>query len=107
MTTQTINSATSTTPVPVRGKALSQILPGFLVALSAGASMTYNVEATGNTTELNPDTSTWAWTPMTSFTGLTASADGTLAALPTFIRARITTYGSGTLTFQVIQPDAK
>ena len=107
MTTQTISSATSTTPIPIRGKALSQILPGFLCALSAGASLTYNVEATGDTPDSTPNTANWAWTPMTSFTGLTASADGTLAAMPTYIRARVTSYTSGTLTFQVIQPDAK
>lgn len=105
MTTQTISSATATTPVPISGKTLSQVLPGFLASLSAGASMTYNIEATGNTTETAQ--STWSWTPMTGFTALTASADGTLAALPTYIRANITIYGSGTLTFQVIQPTAK
>lgn len=107
MTTQTISSATSTTAVPIRAKTLSPILPGFLASLSAGASLTYNIEATGNTPELNPDTTTWSWTPMTNFTALTASADGTLAALPTFLRARITTYASGTLTFQVILPSAQ
>lgn len=105
MTTQTLSAPGASLPVPLTGKALSQILPGFLASLSAGASMTYNIEATGNTTETAQ--STWSWTPMTSFTALTASADGTLAALPTHIRANITTYGSGTLTFQVIQPSAK
>lgn len=105
MTTQTISSQTATNPVQITGKALSQILPAFMASLSAGASMTYNIEATCN--EPGTPTSGWAWTPMTGFTGLTASADGTLAAAPTHIRANITTYGSGSLTFQVNQPNAK
>jgi len=105
MTTQTINSATASTPVKIQGKTLSPVLPGFLVSLSAGAVLTYNIEATGNTEEQLQ--STWSWTPMTGFTGLSASIDGTLQALPTYIRMNITTYTSGTATFQTIQPNAK
>ena len=78
--------------------------PGILAILSSGASMTYNIEVTGDDpTVAGWKNSTANWIPFTNMSGLTASATGTLGAMVTAIRANVTAYTSGTLTFQFIQ----
>lgn len=101
--TVTLSSAAASTPVlfnPVFYPGSLQ--PAFLAILSSGASMTYNIEVTGD----DPPSPTGNWLPFTDMSALTASAAGTLGAVVMGVRARITTYGSGTLTFQFIQQSA-
>lgn len=78
--------------------------PSVLVLLSSGASMTYNIEVTGD----DPSAPGWTnatgnWVPFTNFSALTASAVGTLGAMVGALRANVTSYSSGTLTFQFVQ----
>lgn len=74
--------------------------PGLICALSAGASMTYQIEVTGD----KPPSSTGNWAPVPGLTGLTASSAPALGMVVTGVRPNITTYGSGSLTFQLVQP---
>ena len=78
--------------------------PGIIVNLSSGATITYNVEVTGDDVSApNYATSTQTWTPFTGMAGLTASTVGTLGAQVSAIRVNCTSYGSGTLTFFFVQ----
>jgi hypothetical protein len=66
--------------------------------------MTYNIEVTGD----DPSAPGWTnatgnWVPFTNFSALTASAVGTLGAMVGALRANVTSYSSGTLTFQFVQ----
>jgi len=103
MSTQTLTGPGAGTPVLITGKTLSPVLPGFLCLVSG--TLTYNVEATGNAVGTDP--TTWSWTPLSNFTGLTASTDGALLAMATHLRPNVTAFTSGSLVFQVIQPSAK
>lgn len=80
------------------------VLPGILVTLSAGASLTYNVEVTGDDLDqpgYNPASGTWA--VFTGMGGLTASGTGSLGAAVTAVRLNVTSYSSGSATLQFVQ----
>jgi hypothetical protein len=78
--------------------------PGILVSLSAGASLTYSVEVTGDDVAVpGYNAATGNWSTFTGMGGLSVSAVGTLGAAVAAIRAHITSYSSGTLTLQVAQ----
>jgi hypothetical protein len=103
--TYVLNSAASSPPLPVtRDMASSQYLaPSILCLVSPGASLTYSIEVTGDAiTAAGYSAASGNWFPFTGMAGLTASANATLGAYVTGIRARISTYASGTLTMQVV-----
>jgi hypothetical protein len=78
--------------------------PGILVQLSSGASLTYNIEVSGDDALVqNYVAANGLWLPVTNMSALTASAVNTLGAVVRAIRANITIYSSGTLTFQFCQ----
>lgn len=100
--TQTLSSAASGKPFAILGR--GSIMPGFLCMLSAGASFTYSLDVTGDDVQLpsyNPANGNWM--PFTGFDGLTVQTMGTLGAMVTAIRPRISVYSTGILTFQLIQ----
>lgn len=108
--TQTLSSATVTAPVPVisvtnlNKAAAPWLQPSMMVVLSAGASLTYSIEVTGDDvlqSGYNPATGNWS--AMTNMSALTASAVATLGAAVTGVRLHITAYTSGTATFQFVQ----
>lgn len=74
--------------------------PGIICALSSGASMTFQIEVTGDKTP-SPGGS---WAPIPGLTGLTASTAPALGMVVTGVRPNITNYVSGSLTFQLSQP---
>jgi hypothetical protein len=92
-------------PVPFQPIAFPGALQaGIFAALSSGASLTYSIEVTGddiNAPGYNPATGNWVG--FTNMTGLTASAVATLGAVVMAVRAHVTAYTSGTLTFQFVQ----
>lgn len=72
--------------------------------LSAGAALTYSVEVTGDDiTAQGYSAATGNWIALQNFSALTASATGTLGAVVTGIRPHVTSYTSGSLTFQFVQ----
>lgn len=78
--------------------------PGIIVALSSGASLTYNVEVTGDDTQIPTYVlANGVWVPFTGMAGLTASALGTLGAMVRAIRLNVTGYVSGSAKIQVVQ----
>lgn len=78
--------------------------PGILVMLSPAASLTYSIEVTGDDLDVaGYDPSAGNWAPFSGMGNLTASASGTLGAAVTAIRLHVTSYLSGTATFQFIQ----
>lgn len=86
--------------VPLHG----QMLPGVLACMSTGASLTYNVEVTGdNTNATGWSVASANWVPLSDMTGLTASKATTLVGLCTAICVNVTAYTSGTLNFNVVQ----
>jgi hypothetical protein len=81
----------------------SGLAPSILVILSSGASLTYTVEVTGADFANNVAPPDAFWTPFDGMSGLSASANGTLAAMVIAVRCRITSYSSGSLNFAVVQ----
>jgi len=82
--------------------------PDFNVAFSAevssGGSLTYDVEHTFNNVLASGFTETDATVfNHDSIAAQTATADGTYTSPPVAVRAAITTYSSGSLTFRVVQ----
>ena len=108
--TRTLSASGVSTGIKVNGPsrqgtyANSLLAPGILVSLSSGASLTYQIEVTGDNIYgpgYNPATGNWV--PFTGMAGLTASAANTLGAAVAAIRVNVTAYTSGTLTFQFVQ----
>lgn len=109
-TTQTLTAAGAGPPIQVLPPAQNGFFssgylePGILVQLSSGASLTYNIEISGDNAFVQGYVAaTGLWLPVTQMVGLTASAVNTLGAVVRAIRANITIYSSGTLTFQFCQ----
>jgi hypothetical protein len=105
----TISAAnTAGAPIPFQPIAYPGALQaGILVILSTGASLTYNVEVTGddiNAPGYNPATGNWIG--FTNMVGLTVSAVATLGAVVMAIRLHVGTYTSGSATIQFIQQTA-
>jgi hypothetical protein len=79
------------------------MLPGILVSLSAGASITYSVEVTGDDLDLpGYSAASGVWSTFTGMGALTASGTGSLGAAVTAIRLNATIV-SGTATLQFVQ----
>jgi hypothetical protein len=112
--TQTLSGVGATNPIPflppssptscgaVAGTRIVQ--PGILVTLSGGASLTYSIEVTGDDMDAkgySPATGNWA--PVVGMVGLNASIATTLGAAVTAIRLHVTSWVSGTATFQFVQ----
>lgn len=104
--TYTLNSVAATPVIPVSANMLrtSVLPPAILCGISTGAVLTYSVEVTGdNLVSPTYSPATGNWVPIDpTMTGLTAAANATLSACVTGIRARVTAYTSGILTFQFI-----
>lgn len=102
--TYVINSATAS-PVSMVNVWKQGLNPAtFMVNVSSGASLTYNVEITADDIahpKYNPATGNWF--PITGFAGQTASVTGVLSGACRGIRVNVTTYGSGTLTYSFCQ----
>ena len=102
---QTLSAVGPSLPVAIRAGAAGNLPPSILCLVSAGATLAYTVEVTGDTPLPGggcPDTATWF--PLDASTsGLAASQNAALGALVTFVRVRISAYTSGTLTFEVVQ----
>lgn len=106
-----LTSQTTSAPIPVAAPLVlgnwsgGYLQPTILVNLSSGASITYNIEVSGNDVEKVGYTAASAiWVPLsTALTGATASTVVPLTSMIKAIRANVTTYVSGTLTFQFIQ----
>lgn len=106
----TLNSQTFGPPIVIEPPRQSgfwsggYLQPGIIVTLSSGASLTYNVEVTGDDVQLpNYVEANGLWVPFTGMSGLTASAVATLGAAVRAMRLNLTGYVSGTATFQVVQ----
>lgn len=108
--TAILYSQTTSPPIvvlpPMQGGRFSSgyILPGILAFVSSGGSLTYNVEVTGDDTELQAyNAALGNWQPFTGMSGLTANASATLGAAVRALRLNCTAYASGSVTLQVIQ----
>lgn len=109
-TTQTITSQIAGAPVPVLPVREAGFYsggyqqPAILVFVSSGASLTYNIEVTGDDTQIPTYVvANGVWVPFTNMSGLSASAAGTLGAIVKAIRVNVTAYSSGTLIWQFCQ----
>lgn len=81
----------------------SQLLPSVLATVSAGASLTYNVEVTGDDiTAPGYAPANGNWNVFDGMGGLVASANGTLQAVVTAFRINITSYASGSVTLTIV-----
>ena len=109
--TQVLAAVGSTVPVRIIGeydngtpRAARILQPGIIAIVSSGATLTYNIEVTGDDLDATGySAATGNWAPLNGMSGVTATAVNTLGAAVTAIRARVTAYTSGTLTFQFIQ----
>jgi hypothetical protein len=109
----TLSAAGSTPIVPIsafppayssRSETGGGLLPGIIVTLSAGAVLTYSVEVTGDQIDaVGHNPATGHWNGFDTMTDQTVSANGTLGGRCSGIRCTITSYTSGSLTFQVVQ----
>jgi hypothetical protein len=100
---KTLNSATSTAPIPLNIHADSFEV-SLTVSLPAGSSLTYTVEYTVDDVfdnEFNPATATWF--PVTGLSAQTISASGNLVFPVTAVRMRVSTFTSGSATLTLIQ----
>jgi hypothetical protein len=100
-----LNAVGSTPIVPVTNDLLrgTFMLPNILCTLSNGANLTYSVQQTGdNITAPGYNPATGNWQPITGLSALTATANGTLGACVTALRAVVSAYVSGSLTFQFV-----
>jgi hypothetical protein len=87
----------------VNGRYSSGILPGIIATVSSGASLTYNVEITGDDIDAygyNPANGNW--NIFDNMDGLTASANGTLVAAVMAFRINVTAYTSGSVNLTIV-----
>jgi hypothetical protein len=108
--TQIVTASGAQAPIPVFAPNSAAnwtggfLQPAILVLVSSGASLTYNIEVTGDIVLTNGYVpANGIWVPFTGMSGLTATAVGTLGASVQGIRLNVTAYGSGTVSFQFIQ----
>lgn len=81
----------------------SFMLPNLLCIVSSGASLTYVIEQTGDNIQQPGYTpAAGNWTPLNGLSGQTASQNSPLGACATALRATMSNYVSGSLTFQFI-----
>ena len=73
---------------------------GLIATVSPGASLTYNVEITG---DQQPNNATGNWNAHDTMTALTGSANGNVAFPITGIRLNVTSYVSGSVSLGVVQ----
>ena len=102
--TQTLSAAGAGTPVAIIPVERNMPAPSILVNVSSGANLTYNIEVTGDdptVTGYNPATGNWF--PFQGLSALTASQVGSLGALVSQVRLNITSYTSGSITWQLVQ----
>jgi len=101
---QVATGAGALKPIPLNNLNGSPFNVGVTVDVSAGSTLTYNVEYTVSdvltNNAYNPAADSWFLV-----TGLTGSADlsGTLTAPVTAVRLNVTLWSAGTATFTVIQ----
>ena len=105
--TQSLSALGTTTPVPIMQQASPGLLPPTVVVnLSAGASLMYSVEMTGdNVLVPNYQAASGNWGGLTDLTGQTTSGSSALGGAVSAVRLHVTQYTSGTATIQVIQPN--
>ena len=95
-------------PVNIVSRTGGYLQPGIIVLVSSGASLQYNIEVSGDDVLASGYVaSTGVWVPFTGMSALTATAIGTLGAAVQAVRLNVTTYASGTITFQFIQMTSK
>jgi hypothetical protein len=73
---------------------------GLIATVSNGASLTYNVEITG---DQQPNNTTGSWNIHDTMAGLTASANGNVAFPITGIRLNVTAYSNGSVNLGTVQ----
>lgn len=78
------------------------LLPGILVFLSPGASLTYNVEVTGLPNPVNAAGE--PWNVADNGGGLAANVNLTIVGAVMAVRLNVLTYVSGSATMFLIQP---
>lgn len=99
----TLSSVTVSAPIPLDTYA-DPFSVGIGVAMSAGASLTYNVQHTFDdvfSESFNPSTATWFTN--SGLSAKTTSSDGNYSAPVTAIRLQVTAYVGGSATMTVIQ----
>lgn len=108
--TMTLSATGSTPCIPIisvvnQGSASAPYLqPMVLVNLSAGASLTYSVQVTGDDVLATGWSAVTAnWVGFTNMTTLSASSVGTLGAAATCIRLNVSAYTSGSAILEVVQ----
>ena len=100
----TLKATGVSVPWPLDARMFAGAPPTLLCYVSSGASLTYSIEVTGDDMQAaGYSPSTGNWVGFTGMTGLTASAVGTLGGVVTAVRAHVTAYSSGSLTFQFPQ----
>ena len=105
-TPHVLSAAGASAPVVIVNKKLMEawFLPPSILCLVNG-TLTYNIEVTGDSPDMTGALpSSPVWFPLDSTTiGLTTSINETLAALVTGVRINVTSYTSGSITFEVVQ----
>lgn len=105
MTTYTVTQSAAGPSVPTAILPNAQNVPaGILTILSPGAVLTYNIEVTGDdpfAPGYNPATGNWA--PFPGWIAQTAANVGFIGVLMRQIRINVTSYTSGTITWQYVQ----
>lgn len=99
----TVSAAGVSPPVPL-DQYISPFNVGIGVVLSAGATLTYDVEHTFDNVfaeGFNPATATWF--DNATLAAKTASSDGNYAFPVSAIRLNVTSYTSGSATMNVLQ----
>lgn len=100
----TIAAQAASTPLILNQMGTSPFNVGLGVTLSAGASLTYNVEYTfDDVFAPNYNPATGNWIVLTALSAQTASKDSNMLSPVMAVRLNVTTYASGTATLTVIQ----
>lgn len=94
-------------PIITPSNPFNGLAPALIVNLSSGASLTYNIEVTGEPTQgtsAGGYPSTEAWNQADSASGLTVSVNYAFSGCVQAVRINITSYTSGTLTASFVRP---
>lgn len=106
--TQTLSALGAGAPVPInvwfnQFITIASVLPPSIL-VSVNGTMTFNIEVTGDdVTVPGYVPANGVWVPFTNMSGLTATTASTIGAAVRAVRANITAYTSGTLTWQLVQ----
>lgn len=106
-----ISAAGPTAPYTIQGTSTrnsGHLPPGIVATLSDGAVMTYSIEVSADPVPFSangPATplASANWAPLPNMAGLQASAAGTIPFMVSGIRARVTSYTSGTLSLSIAE----